>query len=87
MFDTYREPQPPQSTTDFSLKEMHWDKQLNRLTVKLESTNHLQAFQASLAAVLKEKNDKKHYCALTHSGSKPDFHLRESFTLLRGEKK
>ncbi|MBK9323090.1 MAG: hypothetical protein IPM97_09165 [Bdellovibrionaceae bacterium] len=87
VFDAYREPQPPRGTADFALKEMHWNKQQSQLTVKLESTTRLPLFQASLTAVLEEKNSKKHYCALTHRGLKPDFHLRESFTLLRGEKK
>ena len=36
----------------------------------------------SLAAVMVEKSDPKpFYWALSHAGSKPDFHLRESFSL------
>lgn len=36
----------------------------------------------SLTAVVLEKgDDKPFYWALAHSGVKPDFHLRESFTL------
>jgi len=86
VFEAYREPQPPHRTEDFILREMRWDKPTNHLVAKLENAKPQQIFEASLTAVLKEKNGNKHYCALTHVGPKADFHRRESFTLLRGEK-
>jgi hypothetical protein len=45
----------------------------------------LTLLQLSLTSVVLEKNDPKpFYWALSHAGPKPDFHLRESFTLELG---
>jgi hypothetical protein len=86
-FADYREPQPPQPSMDFSLRRIHFDGVTKKLTVEIENKSSHSQFRAGLAAILLEKNGVKHYCALTHAGAKPDFHLHDSFTLLRGATK
>jgi hypothetical protein len=83
-FENYRTPQPATLTADFVLQGMSWDPLKNRLLVELQNKTPYKQFQVGLTAVLLEKAGVKHYWALAHQGSKPDFHLRESFILQRG---
>jgi hypothetical protein len=83
-FETYREPQPPTATKNFELKSMEWITTTKTLKVILHNKTEYRKFNISLTTILQEKNGNKHYMALAHKGSKPDFHLAESFTLLRG---
>jgi len=83
-FTGYREPQPPKATTDFVLKAMSWDPAQKHLRVQLENKTSTRKFRAGLTAILKEINGAKHYYALAHKGTKPDFHVIESFILQRG---
>ena len=83
-FDRYRYPQPPNKGNDFELKTLVWDQFESRLIVELKNNTKFRKFKVGLTAVLEEKSLTKHYCALAHKGAKPDFHLLESFTIIRG---
>lgn len=83
-FTGYREPQPPKATADFVLKSMNWDASRKHLRVVVENKSNARKFNAGLTAILQEKSGAKHYYAISHKGSKPDFHLAESFILQRG---
>lgn len=83
-FDQYRLPQPPVPATDFQIQSMNWDHVQNQLTIEVTNKTPYKNFHVGLTAVLEEKTGVKHYCALAHKGLKADFHLAESFTLLRG---
>jgi hypothetical protein len=85
-FDRYREPQPPKHSTDFELNSIIWNQAEGRLLVEIKNNTEFKKFKIGLTAVLEEtgKTNLKHYCALTHVGAKPDFHLTQSFTLIRG---
>lgn len=82
--ESYRQPQPPAPSDDFVLKSLQWDASKKQLQARLENRSAHRQFQTGLTAILVEKTGSKHYCALVHKGDKPDFHLSESFTLLRG---
>lgn len=82
-FEAYRKPQPPRATEDFVFKNLNWNPTSGRLILQLKNKTPHRSFCVGLAAILQEKSMNKHYCALAHKGDKPDFHLRESFTLLR----
>ena len=83
-FERYRFPQPPIASKDFEMKSMKWESTNCKLTVELINKTKHKKFNIGLAAILEEKQGIKHYCALAHTGSKPDFHLSDSFTLVRG---
>lgn len=83
-FAGYRVPQPPTPAMDIVIESLEWMPVQNRLIVRLENRGPYRKFQIGLTAILQEKNHNKHYCALAHKGTKPDFHLSESFTLVRG---
>ncbi|HEY8270954.1 MAG TPA: hypothetical protein VIG33_08695 [Pseudobdellovibrionaceae bacterium] len=83
-FESYRLPQPAAPTEEFVLKSMGWDAVKKRLLVELENKTFYSQFRVGLTAILLEKNGTKHYCALAHKGTQPDFHLMKSFILQRG---
>lgn len=83
-FENYRIPQPPVSSGDFQIQSMSWDHLQNKLSIVIKNNTSFKNFNVGLTAVLEEKTGFKHYCALVHTGLKADFHLAESFTLLRG---
>lgn len=80
-FDSYRSPQPPKSSDDFTLNKIQWDG--HKLEIELDSELNLLELEISLTAVLKEKSDKIHYFAVKHAGHEPDFHHSDSFILKR----
>jgi hypothetical protein len=41
-----------------------------------------QVLEVGISAVLKAKNGEMTYWALSHPGSQPDFHRRDSFSLV-----
>lgn len=81
VFQDYRKPQPPIPSDEFRLRQMQWDGRM--LQIDLYSLKPIPTFEASLTAVLKETKGNKHYLALSHKGTKADFHLSESFILQR----
>lgn len=83
-FSAYREPQPPTMTQDFKVFKMSWDGASKHLRVHLANQSGYHKFHVGLTAILQEKSGAKHYYALAHKGSKPDFHIIESFILQRG---
>lgn len=83
-FERYRFPQPPTTSHDFQMQSMKWDSTNFKLTVEITNKTKHKKFNIGLTAILEEKTGIKHYCALAHVGSKPDFHLSDSFTLMRG---
>lgn len=83
-FEGYRVPQPPPPALDFAIESLEWIPVQNRLVARVENRSGVSKFHVGLTAILQEKNQNKHYCALAHKGTKPDFHLIESFTLVRG---
>jgi hypothetical protein len=83
-FETYRHPQPPAPTGDFNFRTMSWDPVGNILKVALNNKSSYRQFHVGLTAILVEKSGAKHYCALTHLGERPDFHIAKSFNLIRG---
>jgi hypothetical protein len=83
-FERYRYPQPPKKGSDFELQSMSWDQFESTLTVELKNNSKFKKFNVGLAAVLNDNNGTQHFCALTHKGQKPDFHLFESFSIVRG---
>jgi len=83
VFENYRHPQPPPWNGEFLLKNLKWNPMSGHLSIDLENKTQYRKFQVGLTAILAEKNGAKHYYALAHKGAKPDFHLRESFTLIR----
>jgi hypothetical protein len=82
-FERYRYPQPPKVCWDFVLKSIVWDEFEGKLKIHLENRTQYKKFKVGLTAVLEEKSGLKHYCALAHKGTQPDFHLLDSFTLIR----
>lgn len=80
-FDSYRKPQPPQESMDFSLVGFHTSP--NGISCLLEGDNSLSNIEASLCAVI-QTCDQSFYYSTHHAGEKPDFHRRESFSLKRG---
>jgi len=80
-FQSYRSPQPPTESTDFTLSEMKSEP--GELTALLRSKAPIHKLRASLCAVIKTAS-ATHYYSTKHSGVKPDFHLAESFTLAKG---
>ncbi len=84
LFDRYRYPQPPKRAAEFELKSMNWDQFESKLNVELVNHTKFKKFNVGLTAVMEEQAGQKHYCALDHKGTQPDFHLLESFTLVRG---
>ncbi len=78
-FDSYRTPQPPRPSADFSLKQIQWDGQI--LKVELTGLAPQAPYQISLTAVLKERNGAIHYMAVKHAGSEADFHHQDSLIL------
>lgn len=83
-FSAYREPQPPAMTHDFNLLKMSWDGTRKHLRLHLENHSGYHKFRVGLTAILQEKSGAKHFFALAHKGSQPDFHVIESFILQRG---
>ncbi len=84
VFDEYRKPQPPQKTKDFILQSMDWDVSQKKMQVKVLNQSPYRKFRVGLTAILKQNKDVTHYMALAHKGTQPDFHLAESFTLVKG---
>lgn len=82
VFESYRTPQPPQASNDFTILQMRWSEK--ELSVKLENKSIYKMFNVGITAVLKDTQNKTHYFALKHAGQKPDFHLVNSFTLQKG---
>ncbi|RYZ83049.1 MAG: hypothetical protein EOP06_20650 [Proteobacteria bacterium] len=80
-FDDYRSPAKLVPTDDFRVIAMKWDAVRFKFSVEVESSKPLGDLAVSLTTVVAEKTGHKHYFALNHAGSKPDFHLAESFTL------
>lgn len=83
-FENYRTPQPATPTLDFVLKSMKWDPSKKHLLLVLENKTSYSQFRVGLSAIFLEKNGTKHYFALAHKGTQPDFHLVKSFILQRG---
>ena len=83
-FERYRYPQPPKQGSDFELLSMVWDQFESRLIIELKNNTKFRKFKIGLTAVLEQKNGDKHYCASAHKGAKADFHLLDSFTIIRG---
>jgi hypothetical protein len=77
-FQNYRRPQPPQETADFSVVKI--DCSPAGISAEIKSEIPLKKLQVSLTCILKN-DEKTKYFAVCHSGSKPDFHLRSSFTI------
>lgn len=79
-FEDYRSPQPPTAATDFELIFVETDP--GHLRALLHPVDPLVGkIEASLCSVLRKNSDEVFYYALHHAGSKPDFHLRQSFCL------
>lgn len=78
-FSAYREPQPPAVSEDFKLAELRAGGGLVRC--RLEPRIAPCALEASLCVVARTEGDAIAYFSTKHAGNKPDFHLRESFTL------
>lgn len=83
-FQSYRHPQPPTFSSKFSLKKMTWNSNTKELQVEVEHQLSVPQFQIGLAAVLEDSGKNKHYYALAHPSSKPDFHAADCFVLKRG---
>lgn len=83
VFKKYRDPQPPVPSLEFVLDSLDWDPFESRLRVQIENRTNYKKFNVGLTAVLEERTGVKHYCALAHKGSQPDFHLIDSFNLIR----
>lgn len=83
-FEAYRQPQPLVETADFAVQSMEWVAAQNRLVVVVENLSGYRKFKVGLAAVLQERSKNIHYCSIAHRGIKPDFHLADNFTLVRG---
>lgn len=77
-FDSYRSPQPPGPSDDFAIAWL--DAGEGVLACRLEPTAAPFALEASLCLVARG-DAGTHYLSTRHAGAKPDFHLRESFTL------
>lgn len=75
-FKDYRHPQPPELSQDFKLVKM--EVTTDSLICRLQGLK-IAEIEASLCAVIKT-NRGIYYFSTQHSGSKPDFHLRESLT-------
>lgn len=80
-FEKYRHPQPPRPSNDFKLVGL--ETTCERLVADLRCTQRPAAIDAALCAVLRSRINHNHYFATKHMGPKPDFHLRQSFSLRR----
>ena len=90
-FDDYRQPQPPQVSSDFDLKSIQWENL--QFEAELEAASSLAKsladLQFSLCAVIKLKDGTTHYFSNLHGGElvgeilgeKADFHRRSNRVL------
>jgi len=81
-FESYRQPLPPKTSHDFSVESFITTK--NSLYCLLSAAEPVGQIQASLCAVVRTPLSM-HYFSTMHCGPKPDFHLRNSFSLQLGE--
>lgn len=77
-FDSYRSPQPPRPNDDFAISWLEAGQGI--LACRLDPRAEPSTLEASLCMVARVDKGT-HYLAARHAGAKPDFHLRESFTL------
>lgn len=77
VFSSYRNPQPPTASHDYTLESFSWDG--TNLEIMLAGFFAQKKYEVSLTAVLKEKSGLIHYLAHKHTGSEPDFHHIDSF--------
>lgn len=76
-FQSYREPQPPVRSNDFELTNIVATNE--SISCVLRPKIDLTEVEVSLAAVIRTEG-QTHYFAAQHAGTKPDFHLRKSFS-------
>jgi hypothetical protein len=76
-FQGYRDPSPARASQDFSLVTLRTSP--SSLHAELQANRDLSALDFSLCAVVVAEG-KTHYLSTAHAGTKPDFHLRASFT-------
>lgn len=77
-FASYRSPQPPSASDDFTLAWLEAGEGI--VACRLETKLTPGALEASLCLVA-NTGTGTHYFSTRHAGEKPDFHLRGSFTL------
>lgn len=77
-FENYRQPQPPQSSSDFELVEVSATK--SHLKCLVHAKKMATPLECGLTAVVRTSSGI-HYFALTHAMAKADFHARGSFSL------
>lgn len=81
VFTDYRKPNPPEPTSDFRLHSLTVTNE--RLDAEFKTAIRPKVVEAALCAVLRTQNNENYYYSAKHTGSKPDFHLREGFTIRR----
>jgi hypothetical protein len=77
-FESYREPQPPSPSADFSVRSL--TTSLGELECLLAPNVPITPWEASLCAVVRLPSGVSYFSTL-HAGPKPDFHLRTGFGL------
>lgn len=85
-FEGYRSPQAPTATNKVELQELQWTGESLKASLRFQSEGLANlAWDCSLTAVIETTGHQKFYLAASHAGEKPDFHLRKSFILKRGQ--
>jgi hypothetical protein len=82
-FNSYRSPNPPQESFDFELIKFEFSP--TKLSALLSCNIVITSLEAALTSIIKTNLNQTLYFATCHSGSKPDFHIRESFQLKRSQ--
>lgn len=80
-FNSYRSPSPPQESYDFELIKFEFSS--TKLSALLNCNVAITSLEAALTSIIKTNLNQTLYFATCHSGTKPDFHIRESFQLKR----
>ncbi|HEY8278611.1 MAG TPA: hypothetical protein VIH99_03240 [Bdellovibrionota bacterium] len=77
-FTDYRQPSPPAPSADFTVERLAITA--DTLYCKLTGKKELVEIDASLCGVVRTAK-ATYYYSTRHAGAKPDFHLRNSFSL------
>ncbi len=80
-FESYRQPQPPKESFEYHILDVRCTE--TDFQVKLSHPLIQTEIEASLCAVVRLGSGELGYFSHKHAGKKPDFHLRESFSLKR----
>lgn len=80
-FDSYRQPQPPRASDDFTIQSLEIDGKAG-LECRLATALPVKELEGSVCVIARTA-EATHYFSTKHAGDKPDYHLRAGFVYLR----